>query len=201
MIWHARTLRGARSAACTLAVGVGVFAITSIAAPIASAEEAGWVRAEIRLNLRTGPGRQFRILDGVGTGDEVRILQRGDGWTQVRLMNGKIGWIPGGYLQPEPPPTVRLGQLEQEAVKLRGELEALTAERDHLASTNDALSSNDDTQQSEIDRLSKENIRLRAAQRPTEWITGGAMILVGMLLGALLHRTSSRRSSTQRLRL
>ena len=51
-------------------------------APLARAET-GWVDDQVRLNLRTGPGSQYRILGSVETGDSVEILSRGDGWIEV----------------------------------------------------------------------------------------------------------------------
>ena len=62
----------------------------------------GWVDDQVRLNLRTGPGNQFRILGSVETGDSVEILTHGDGWIEVRA-DGKSGWVPDGYLKSEPP--------------------------------------------------------------------------------------------------
>ena len=39
-----------------------------LGASVASAQESAWVRGEIRLNVRSGPGTEFRILGGVATG-------------------------------------------------------------------------------------------------------------------------------------
>ena len=36
--------------------------------------ETAWVRSEVRLNVRTGAGTQFRIVGVVATGDSVDIL-------------------------------------------------------------------------------------------------------------------------------
>jgi SH3 domain protein len=183
------------------ALGAAVAAAGAIAAAGVAAAEPAWVRAEIILNLRTGPGTQFRIVSTLHTGDRVEILDRGEKWTQVSLPSGKDGWIPGGYLQPEAPPTVRLGMLEEEVVQLRTQLETVTAERETLRESNTTLTSNDDTQRSDIESLTFENMRLRAGQRWPEWITGAGVLSVGMILGALLHRNSARRPGHQRIRL
>ena len=81
----------------------------------ASAEQA-WVRDEIRLNVRTAPSVENRIVGVVKTGDEVQVLERGDGWTKVRnVLDGRDGWIPEGYLDPEAPPGIRLEEAEKRA--------------------------------------------------------------------------------------
>ena len=90
------------------------FAAGLTVAPLAHAET-GWVDDQVRLNLRTGPGNQYRILASVETGDSVEILSRGDGWIEVRA-EGKSGWVPDGYLRPDPPAVVKLARIEGEDV-------------------------------------------------------------------------------------
>jgi SH3 domain protein len=188
----------------SLAAGVSALFVVApllllLSAPAVSAE-AAWVRGGIRLNLRTEPGTQFRIIGGVSTGDPVNVISRIDGWTQIRLPNGSSGWIPEGYLQPKPPPTVRLEQLEDEVTKLRAQLEASNAQTAELGATNEILAGRDGGQRSEIDRLKVENSELRANKRWPEWITGASVLAAGMLLGAILHRNATRRPSS-RIRL
>lgn len=177
---------------------IAFLALLFVASEVAA--EAAWVRGGIRLNLRTEPGTQYRIIGGVGTGDAVTILGRVEGWTKVRNAEGKTGWIPEGYLQSEPPPTVKLGQLEDEVTSLRAQLEASSARVVDLETTNETLAGRDGTQRSEIDRLKVENTEMRASKRWPEWITGASVLAAGMLLGAILHRNSTRRPSS-RIRL
>jgi len=188
-----RRPRPLRQQGALLALALGLGLLT--AAP-ARAEQA-FVRGEVRLNLRTGPGTQFRIQDVVTTGDQLEVLQRGDGWTQVRLPGGTAGWIPEGYLQPEPPPGARLEQLETQVVELQQRLEETTRQARSLREENQAIAQRDDQQQAEIERLTMENLELTAGARWPEWITGASILGVGMLLGALLHRNATRRPSTR----
>lgn len=170
-----------------------------LAASPARAEPA-WVRGGIRLNLRTEAGTQYRIIGGVETGDAVEILGRTEDWTKVRNAEGKVGWIPEGYLQSEPPPAVRLSQLEDEVTSLRAQLETSNATAAELESTNETLASRDAGQRAEVDRLKVENTELRASKRWPEWITGASVLATGMLLGAILHRNATRRPGS-RIRL
>ncbi len=182
-------------------LALATLVVVSIAPELAQAQERAWVRSEIRLNVRSGAGTQYRILGGVATGDGLAILSRGDGWTQVRLEDGTEGWIPEGYLNPEPPPTVRLAQLETEVASLRERLGTTTEESDKLRSTNETLSSTDGAQKAEIDRLVFENTKLRAGARYPELIAGASILAAGMILGAMLHRSSSNRRPSSRIRL
>ncbi len=187
--------------ALVLRVGAALVAASLLLFVTSSASaEAAWVRGGIRLNLRTEPGTEFRIIGGVSTGDAVDILGRTEGWTRVQLPDGKAGWIPEGYLQPEPPPTVRLAQLEDDVTSLRAQLEASNARTSDLETTNETLASRDGGQRAEIDRLKVENTEMHASRRWPEWITGASVLATGMLLGAILHRNATRRPAS-RIRL
>jgi hypothetical protein len=168
--------------------------------PVVRAEEPAWVRGDIRLNVRSGPGTKFRILEGVSTGDRLKVVSRKEEWTQVRLENGKSGWIPVGYLNAEPPPTIKLEQLEDQVTTLRAKLDKSSSEGAALRVSNLDLSESDTTQREQIERLTLENIKLRAGARYPEMIAGASIFCAGMILGAILHRNSGRRQSP-RIRL
>jgi SH3 domain protein len=189
------TMRALASLAATL--------LLAVAAAPARAEQA-WVRGEVRLNVRTGPGTQYRILGVVSTGNEVKVLDRTDDWTRVEITeeNGDVkqGWIPEGYLRADPPPTIRLSQAESRVGNLEQELADLRAETEKLRSDNETLTAQDGDQQSKIKQLTMENMELRAGARYPEWITGASIFAAGMVLGAWLHRNSARRQPT-RIRL
>jgi len=166
----------------------------------AAAANIGWVRGNIRLNLRSGAGTQFKILGGVETGDELAVLSTGESWTHVKTAKGKIGWIPAGYLETEPPPTLRLSMLEAETATLKTELVEIRAEAARLRESNATLGATDSGQREEIESLKIDNYQLRAGTRYQEWITGGLILTLGTLVGAVLHRNATRRPSS-RIRL
>src|SRR5262245_37486885 len=99
--------------------------------------EPAWVKGDVLLNVRVGPGSEYRPLGAITTGDPVEILQQADGWTRVRTEKTGEGWIPAGFLQDSPPPIVRLERAESEATKLRQRVEELTAEAERLRSEHD----------------------------------------------------------------
>ncbi|MEZ4282987.1 MAG: TIGR04211 family SH3 domain-containing protein [Myxococcota bacterium] len=163
--------------------------------------EQGWVKGELRLNLRSGGGNEYRILGTVGTGDSVKVLNRGTDWIQVQTQEGKVGWIPDGYLEAAPPATVRLATAEADVAKLQGELEKLRSETNALRESNAAMTANDDGQKKELETLTLQNLELRAATRYQEWLTGAALLGGGMLTGAWLHSRSANRRPSTRIRL
>lgn len=186
-------------AARTHALVLGL--VLALAAPPggAAAEEA-WVRGEVRLNLRTGPSTGHRILGGVKTGDRVEILQRADDWTRVRT-GQDVGWIPAGYLDPEPPPSVRLETLEAETARLREQVASLREENRELASRTESAVEQESQQRAELERLAAENRELEAGARWPHWITGASILGAGMLVGAILALSRPGRRSQRRIKL
>ena len=173
--------------------------LAPLALPGAAAAERAWVKDEVRLNLRIGPDTKYRILGGLKTGDSVDILARGDGWTQVSF-GGREGWIPAGFLQGEPPAGVRLERHLSETAELRERFATLSTEVEELRSRNGELSSMESTQSEEIDRLTRENVELRAGARWRHWIAGASIFLAGSLIGIIVHWSTSRRT-VRRIRL
>jgi SH3 domain protein len=179
------------------ASGQAVLAIALFAAARAHAETS-WVDDQVRLNLRTGPGSQFRIVGSVETGDSVEILSRGDGWIEVRS-EGKSGWVPDGFLKNEPPAVVKLARIQSETAELRSRSGALDEEATKLRSENAQITARESEQRAELERLTRDNMELRAGARWPEWIAGACILAVGMALGALLR--GSARRQTPRIRL
>ena len=187
------TRRGAATQALVLV------ALLALCPAAAARAERGWVRGA-PLNLRSGPGTQFRILAAVGPGEGLDVLERAEHWTKVRTPDGKEGWISAGYMDPIPPPQRRLEQLDAQVETLQAQLESSKAEASGLRDTNQSLSGADEGQRAEIERLTRENYKLRAGQRWAEWIIGASILGMGMVAGAILSRVSARRSH-RRLRL
>ena len=191
------TMNGASRARRARSSGRAALAVALLLAAPAGAETA-WVEDQVRLNLRTGPGSQFRILGSVETGDSVEVLARGDGWVEVRA-EGKSGWVPDGFLQNEPPALVKLRRIEAETAELRSKSGQLNDESTRLRSENAQIAARESEQRAELERLTRDNMELRAGARWPEWIAGACILGVGMALGALLR--GSARRQTPRIRL
>ena len=169
-----------------------VLCATALVAGVAGAETS-WVKDELTLNLRTGPGNQYRIKGTIKTGESVQLVGRREGWTEVTSTRLGSGWVPEGFLQPEPPAYMRLEQTEAETAEFRSQFSSLTERVEQLEQENQQLTESDTAQRAEIETLTRENLELRAGARWPEWITGAVILSAGMLLGVIVHSVSGRR--------
>src|SRR5262245_37562808 len=122
------------------------------AAP-AWASDRSWVKGDVLLNIRIGPGVENRPVGAITTGDPVEVLEHTEGWTRVRSEKAGEGWIPSGFLQDEPPAIVKLQQVEAEAAELRKRVQELSTEAESLRSAHEKAASREAEQSREIERL------------------------------------------------
>ncbi len=180
---------------------VATFALAALlSAPGEGFAQRAWVKDEVRLNLRTGPGTQYRILGVLATGDSVEILSRSDTWTQIRGKGGVEGWIPAGFLQPDAPAQILLERHQAETADMRARFEKLSAEVEELRGSNEELTGTEASQSAEVERLTRENLELRAGARWPHWIAGASIFFGGGLIGIIVHWSSARRQP-RRIRL
>jgi len=73
-----------------------------------------YVSGIVKITLRSGPGTDNRVIGMVESGQAVDVLQKGEEWCQVRLSDGKEGWVLSRLLTPDKP---RILLLEETAEK------------------------------------------------------------------------------------
>jgi uncharacterized protein YgiM (DUF1202 family) len=152
------------------------------------------------IELRSGATLGHRVLGLVAPGERLELLSQGDGWMRVRTGAGKEGWVNGAHVNAVAPPMERVRELETEAARVEAELAGLSAEREKLRASSGELETRDAERTAELDRLLRENARLSAGERWTEWLTGAGILACGMVGGALLRGFLAGRRAT-RIRL
>jgi SH3 domain protein len=146
------------------------------------------VRDEIRLQLRSGPGNEYRIIKVLKTGDEVARLEQQDAWLRVRIADGSEGWVPDGFTSAERPARLELPAALQklhEAEARLTELESRAAQRAEASQELDQL-------RARVSELETENARLSIGTSARMLLAGGVIAFVGVLAGLWLPRGSSR---------
>lgn len=55
------------------------------------------------LNMRSGPGRRFPVRSSLSHGTQLTVLAQYGDWREVRLKNGRGGWVHGDFLTRQRP--------------------------------------------------------------------------------------------------
>ncbi|MBM9512094.1 TIGR04211 family SH3 domain-containing protein [Desulfogranum marinum] len=108
------------------AVGLSLFASTTAAA------EMLYVQPSSEIPMRRGQGTDYKIVSIVTDGTAVEYISEKDGWAQVKLKNGKQGWILKRYLSPTPPLTEQVSQLSTEKNTLTAQVSSLQSRLNEL---------------------------------------------------------------------
>jgi len=155
----------------------------------AASARADYIGGDLRVNLRAGPGLEFRILKILGEGAPAQKLSSEGDWIQVRTGDLE-GWIPAGNLSSEEPPNValprareKLASAEARVTELESKVATQTKQLEELATLR------------ERNRVLEDDAsRADATARWKTLATGAAITLVGILIGLLAPRGSGQRS-------
>jgi len=147
---------------------------------------ADYVKDEVYVHLRAGPGLQYKILKTLKSGDEARRIAESEEWVQIQLSleGSPVGWIPTGYLMEEAPASIALPKLKAELEQARARL---TESDEKLAQQAAAIAEIDSLRKRSSD-LEQENARLSAATTWKNMATGVGIMLLGALIGLVIPR-------------
>jgi SH3 domain protein len=119
-------------AACTVALLVFSASLNAVAQTL-------YVKPSSEITLRRGQGTDFKIIAVVRDGTAVELLLEENEWAQVRLPEGKEGWVLRRYLSETPPLGQQLEQLEQEKAALTRTTETLQQRLDETNAEKDRI--------------------------------------------------------------
>jgi len=149
-----------------------------------------FVRDEVRINLRSGPGEGYKIIRVLKSGDELVQIAQLDDWVHVKGRDGREGYVPVAYVTDEIPARRLLPDLrgkyddaQKEIAMLRVELGSQTeqvAEVQALRQRNRVLET--------------ENAQLSGASGARQLAVGALIVATGVLIGIFWPRGSAART-------
>ncbi len=156
---------------------------------------ADYIRDEVRVNMRTGPSSEHRILRVLRSGEAVAELGKDDGWMLVRTEDGKQGWVPTTYVTSEVPASVSLPKIQAQLDEARAWIEELStqiqAQAEAMAEIEGMRARNTE--------LEARSLRLTRSDTWKNWFTGAAIAALFLAIGAMWPRGGPQR--TRRIRL
>lgn len=102
--------------------------------------ETMYVTDVLRITVREGNGSDYKVVDVLESGQEVEVISTSDEWANVRLPNGKKGWLVGKYLTSRKAGSAALEKMQEKEALLNTQNAALRKEinqlRDELKNIN-----------------------------------------------------------------
>lgn len=84
----------------------------------AGAAAASYVSDELSINLRRGPGNDYRISQLIEAGARVEVLDESGGWTKIRTSGGSVGFVLSRFITDQPAARDRLAAMEKRVAEL-----------------------------------------------------------------------------------
>jgi SH3 domain protein len=198
--------------------------VVSFAVCLSASAATMYISDQFTVPLRRGPSNSYKILHaGMPSGTALEVLGEDSaaGFTQVRTSNGTEGWIETQYLSAQPIARDQLAaanrRVESLEAQLKGlrqsdsrandlgkqteKLQAELAEVRRISATsianyeeNKQLKANNEALQKQVTDLSE---RVHDLQRNVmlRWLlAGGALVLLGLLIGAAIKSRPKRSS-------
>ena len=69
-----------------------------------------------KANIRSGPGTGYKIIDSAKKGENLKSIERREGWIKVRLKGGREGWVAERLVESTPAQTLRV-KVEKENLR------------------------------------------------------------------------------------
>ncbi len=168
-----------------------------------------YVTDRLHLSLRSEPDAELPAITLLPSDTEVEVLSTEGQWAQVRLPDGRSGWVMKRFLVEDLPKSVIIEQLKQKIAKKDVILEKLQAEMASLkerSSERATTGGNQDVLKRKIADLKNQILRqrrqveTRTKQQTLERLKNSYMIgiialFVGLLVGYFLGKPRKRRQT------
>ena len=132
--------------------------------PIYALAETLWLSDVLWVNVRTGPGAEYRSLKTITSGTRMEVLeeQEGSDFIRVRTENGLEGWIPRRYTFDSPTGRIQAEIVTAEKLQLQQQYDALDKKYKSLLADKGDVNGELETLRTNNDTLSKELNRIKA---------------------------------------
>lgn len=123
-----------------------------------AAVEKRYVSDKLWLQLRSGPGSEFRILKALPSGEHLIFQEETEdkNYAKVTTDKGVEGWVLTRFLEDEPVAKEKLIFSQRELVKVKAELDTLKQQTDTLSEEKSSLSGDHSSLTREKNALEKE---------------------------------------------
>jgi SH3 domain protein len=124
--------------------------------------ETMYVSDILKLTLRTGPSIENKIISVIESGQMMEIIDFGEEWSQVKLPNGKEGWVLSRYLTSNETNNIKLERVEAKHKNLMIQSAELLEENNRLKAENKKFSTEFNANQKQLVKTQSDYEALKA---------------------------------------
>jgi len=108
-----------------------------------------------KLNLRSGKGVKYGVIQTLDSGEKVTVISTVNEWTKVATMGGNEGWVVSKYLTDQKPANLKIEDLNIQMENIQEQAEVAILENNKLKEENLNLTT----------RLNENSIKLGNAEK------------------------------------
>lgn len=71
------------------------------------------------VNMRSGPGKKYKVMWKLGSGFPLKVLKRSGSWLRVQDFEGTIGWVSKRVVNKTPHMIVRVNRKSKKQINVR----------------------------------------------------------------------------------
>jgi len=168
-----------------------------------------YVTDRLYLSLRSEPDAELPAITLLPSDTEVEVLSSEGQWAQVKLLDGRSGWVMKRFLDEDAPKSVVIEELKQKITKkdvMLEKLQAQTASLKDRSSEQPRTGADEDVLKRKIADLKNQIVRqrrqveARTKQQTLEklknaYLIGIIALFVGLLVGYFLGKPRKRRQT------
>jgi len=143
---------------CTTLIGICLLLVCT---PVQA--ETLYISDRKPITLRTGQGSERKIIAMMKPGQPVELLEAGEGWSKIRIANGKEGWSLSRFLTSKKPSDLILKDLEKKYKELMDLSASIKEENATLKTENQKLATELAGNKKMLDETTKAYKALKAA--------------------------------------
>lgn len=183
---------------------IAVLLIPAISLPVAAADR--YVSDVMHIPLRRAPSMQQPVVvNALPSGTKLTLIREEldssrVSWSLVSTADGAQGWVRTQYLVTEPTAARQLAELLEQHSAVSRELEQLrqsSARAVDIEQENQRLHEGFQLLQTRADVLQAENDYLKNNDRHNQWLYGGGLLLLGVILSFILQAFGRRKRPSE----
>ncbi|MDO9528575.1 MAG: TIGR04211 family SH3 domain-containing protein [Syntrophales bacterium] len=124
--------------------------------------ETMFVTDSFKITLRTGPSNENKVIAMLKSNEELEVLEKGEDWVNVRLKNGKEGYVLRRFLTSEIPKFSVIIGLQEKVEKLKNEVSSLGKSKERLEKSNLELESSLFSREKELTKVKRDYEELKS---------------------------------------